>query len=371
MSAIVEVTTEICPIVIVGGGPAGLASGIRLCQLGYQPLIVDRPRKPAERKIGESLAPSAWAIIHKLGISHIVSESNHLACPGHRSSWGHDGLISKDFLFDPYGHGWHLDRIKFEKDLRREAEFAGCQFLDQSIQRLKHLDSGGWELWSESLNKPLQASFLIDATGRPSTVAHASGARKMREDQLVAWYGFLEPSSKPSKDATGLIEARPEGWWYSALLPDGCIVAAFLTDPDLLPAAGFQTSVAWEKWLDLSVYTKHQIRANGYRLIDNPQVAPAGSSILDSIHGPDWVACGDAAASYDPLSSHGIATALASAMDSAQAFHDLSCGNPLTVERYVNRVQKSFELYKKLRTEFYGQENRWPDSPFWKRRNSL
>ncbi len=360
---------ERLPIVIAGGGPAGLASGIRLCQLGYQPLILDRPRKPAERKIGESLAPSAWAIIHKLGISHLVSEPSHLACPGHRSSWGHDGLISKDFLFDPYGHGWHLDRIQFEKDLRKEAQIAGCQFLDQSIQRLKHLDSGGWEISSEALQNPLQASFLIDATGRPSTVAHAAGARRMREDQLVAWYGFLKPSSKPSKDATGLIEARPEGWWYSALLPDGCMVAAFLTDPDLLPATGFQTSAEWEKWLDLTVYTKHQIRANGYRLIDNPQVAPAGSSILDSIHGPDWVGCGDAAASYDPLSSHGIATALASAMDSAQAFHDLSCGNPLTMERYGNRVNKSFELYKKLRTEFYGQENRWPDSPFWKRRN--
>ena len=365
-----DTMTEPLAVVIVGGGPAGLSAGIRLCQLGYEPMIVDRPRPSADRKIGESLAPSAWAVIQKLGIGQIFTESPHLPCPGHQSSWGYDGqLISKDFLFDPYGHGWHLDRIQFEKDLRIHAESAGCRFLDQTVHRFKHSETGGWQFWVDDLPEPVQARFLIDATGRSSMIAHAAGARKQKEDQLVAWYGFLEPTSAAFKDARGLIEARPEGWWYSALLPDGCVAAVFLTDPDLLPVRELHSSGTWEDWLDKSDHTRRRIRDSGYRLKGSPKVAPAGSAILDTLHGNDWVACGDAAASYDPLSSHGIATGLATGLDAAQAFHDMSTALPQTMEQYRNRVHQSFELYKTLRNEFYRQEDRWPDLPFWQRRN--
>lgn len=370
MIMIREEMTRSAQVVIAGGGPAGLASAIRLCQLGYQPLIIDRPRQPADRKIGESLAPSAWAVIQRLGISHIVNDSRHLACPGHRSSWGLNGrLISKDFLFEPYGQGWHLDRIRFEIDLRNHAESLGCQFTDQPIHRLTASESGIWTLWLESLTTPLQAKFLIDATGRPSMIAHAAGARKQKVDQLVAWYGFLKPTSKPIRDATGLIEARPEGWWYSGLLPDGWLVIAFLTDPDLLPVKNLHSPEEWQNWLEQSVHTRQQVRESKYCLSGYPAVAPAGSAVLDTIYGPNWVACGDAAASYDPLSSHGIATAIASGFDAAEAIHDLSCGNSQPLENYSNRIKNSFKLYKTIRTEFYAQEDRWPDSAFWQRRN--
>lgn len=210
MTILGDAMTNPQPVVIVGGGPAGLSAGIRLCKLGYEPLIVDRPRQFADRKIGESLAPSAWAVIQNLGISQIVTESKHMACPGHRSSWGDNGrLISKDFLFDPYGHGWHLDRIQFEKDLREQTESAGCQFITKPVHQVIQSKTGGWELWLESLSTPIQARFLIDATGRPSMIGRAAGARKLKEDQLVAWYAFLEPTSEPIRDASGLIEASP------------------------------------------------------------------------------------------------------------------------------------------------------------------
>ena len=54
---------------IIGDGPAGLATAIMLARLGHQVLLLGRVEadKMAD-KIGESLAPAANAILQQLGV---------------------------------------------------------------------------------------------------------------------------------------------------------------------------------------------------------------------------------------------------------------------------------------------------------------
>ena len=47
-----------------------------------------------------------------------------------------------------------------------------------------------------------------------------------------------------------------------------------------------------------------------YRLVATPRLVTAESALLSPIAGEGWLAVGDAAASFDPLSSHGIGAAL-------------------------------------------------------------
>lgn len=362
-------TAEIQPVVIVGGGPAGLAAGITLARLGRRPIVIDLSRTGERRKIGESLAPAAWPVLQRLGVAHLVAEPRHLSSPGTLSCWGHEGLASQDFLFSPFGRGWHLDRVAFEQDLRAFARSVGCRFLDDTVREVQRTASGGWSVRLAQAGTAIDAGFLLLATGRSGFAAKAVGAVRHEHDRLVAWYAYANAGARASEDARAMVEAMPEGWWYSALLPGGDIVAAFMTDAEFFSDRP-KTVVEWRRLLAESTFTRERLAANDYGLANAPRFASAGSAILQPVAGPGWAACGDAAASFDPLSSHGIATALATGTDAAQACEALQFGDDAPMERYSDRVRRSFALYLDAKAQVYAQESRWPGARFWAARST-
>ena len=52
----------------------------------------------------------------------------------------------------------------------------------------------------------------------------------------------MPPCGPP--EATTLIESVPEGWWYSAHLPSGQHVLAFMSDPGIAPPASLPPHIA-------------------------------------------------------------------------------------------------------------------------------
>jgi flavin-dependent dehydrogenase len=92
---------------------------------------------------------------------------------------------------------------------------------------------------------------------------------------------------------------------------------------------------------------------------------PAPSYCLDRVGGDHWLAIGDAASAYDPITSHGICKALANGWLAAQVISGQS-----SQEGYTGSVQAAYRRYLAQRRHLYGLEQRWPDSPFWKRRHS-
>jgi flavin-dependent dehydrogenase len=76
-----------------------------------------------------------------------------------------------------------------------------------------------------------------------------------------------------------------------------------------------------------------------------------------------WVAVGDAASAYDPLSSLGICKALESGLRAGKAIAE---GR---LDEYEAWVRSSFEDYLRTREAYYAMEQRWPASPFWRARH--
>src|SRR5579864_1000303 len=56
-------------VVVVGGGPAGLAAAIALRMRGFEVLVADRARPPIDKPCGEGLMPDGVAALNRLGIS--------------------------------------------------------------------------------------------------------------------------------------------------------------------------------------------------------------------------------------------------------------------------------------------------------------
>ena len=94
----------------------------------------------------------------------------------------------------------------------------------------------------------------------------------------------------------------------------------------------------------------------------------ANTSILDRLTGPNWLAVGDAASTYDPLSSHGICKALESGCHAASAVIDAVNGSAHALEEYAGWVRQEFANYLAHYRHYYAQVTRWPRSPFWARR---
>ncbi|HEY6140117.1 MAG TPA: tryptophan 7-halogenase, partial [Thermoanaerobaculia bacterium] len=107
-------------VVIAGGGPAASSAAIALRRHGLTCAIVERGDSGGARA-GESLAPSVKPLLDALGLD--LERDGHLPCYGHRSTWGSDVPAETCFDFNPYGHGWHLDRARFEARL---ASLADC-----------------------------------------------------------------------------------------------------------------------------------------------------------------------------------------------------------------------------------------------------
>jgi len=79
---------------------------------------------------------------------------------------------------------------------------------------------------------------------------------------------------------------------------------------------------------------------------------------------------GDAASSYDPISSQGIHKALAEGLQVANVIIAYLGGDADRLQDYQSSVIASFDNYLQIRNYFYGLEIRWPDSAFWKRRQA-
>src|SRR3954453_14001940 len=112
-------------VAVIGGGPAGVSAARELARCGVATLLLERS-DGSGNPVGECLAPSANALLHRLGLYDALFASGALPSHGNRSSWGGDGaLLDRDFLREPLGHGWHLDRPRFNAILLDAAASAG------------------------------------------------------------------------------------------------------------------------------------------------------------------------------------------------------------------------------------------------------
>lgn len=355
---------------IIGGGPAGAATALALARRGYAAAIIERSNYHQPR-IGETLPPAVQPLLASLGVWEEFLAQKHSPSFSTRSAWGQADLYDNDFIFNPYGSGWHVDRACLDAGLAQWAEKAGAYVCRSSrvLSYARANDASSWqiELAHGERRRSLRARFLVDATGRASWLAGTQGSSRITYDHLVGITSFWSPSSPQSvNDNPTLIEAVEEGWWYSAVLPDSRLVLAYMTDADLYSKAQKRSNNYWQQQLQRTTHTKS--RAKRYQPVAGSFVMAANSSRLDRIAGDYWLAVGDAAVACDPLSGQGIYRALQSGIRSARAIDEHLAGRDQSSAQYAMEIGQGFEHYLIKRTDYYQRENRWPDAIFWQRR---
>jgi flavin-dependent dehydrogenase len=190
-------------------------------------------------------------------------------------------------------------------------------------------------------------------------LASRLGGKAEVADRLIGAVSFWENSEVAQWT---LIEAVANGWWYSVPLPGSGMVFAYMTDSDLW------MDRKWDALLQLAPLTFERA---GRRPIPPPsQIVSAASVIRRPVAGRDWMAIGDAACAFDPLSGQGVFKAIETGVRCGAVVARYFNGDLSALAEYETWVNETYQSYLVTRAQFYSSVVRWPESRFWQRRPS-
>ena len=359
-------------IAVIGGGPAGVATALSLLKnVDSSEFEVAIYHRPATKRwtVGETIPPAANPVLDELGVKHLLDTSAHIPCPGSISVWGDDKPTANDFLVDLDGPGYHLDREKFESDLLAAAEQAGVRIMPgHTLCKVNPL-AEGYELSfrCDAGEKTVSADFVVDATGQPAAFARRLPVARNVIDEVISIYSCMPiPVGIKLPDYT-LLEATPGGWWYLSKVPRDRLILSFTTDKDHIAGHGVNSTAGWRRAYAQTQWLSEMLPVESLAQAELSQMS-ASSAILTVCVGNRWLAVGDAACSYDSITSAGITRSLVQGKLAGEAIAEYFAAGEASLGRYQDAVFEQFNRYVGLRDYLYRREQRFDGEGFWDRR---
>jgi flavin-dependent dehydrogenase len=353
-------------VAIVGGGPGGSAAAmsLRAHAPSLSVILIEASNYDACR-LGETLPPPTRSILEQLDVWEAFWALSPREVFGTTSVWGQASPLDNDYIYMPANTGWHIDRTSFDRMLANQAENRGATLLRGISLRDVQQVVGDWRLTLSS-GAAISARFIVDATGGTATLARRFGAQFVSLDRLVGVARFFEGTRD---DSRLLVEAFEDGWWYTAGLPNGKRITGCITDADVAQRMKLGEPEEWLQRLAAAPAVAATMKQG--KPISPIIIRSTASRRLEPVATGRWLAVGDAASRFDPLSSQGITKALRSGIFASYAIGDwLTQGDDSGLLRYSRFVTEEFKSYSAVRTKYYCQEQRWPTSEFWRRRHN-
>jgi len=188
-------------------------------------------------------------------------------------------------------------------------------------------------------------------------------------DRLTAVVAVVREDCASAPAPAIVVEAVADGWWYTAPIPGARRVVVRFGDTDL----GVRGARDAARFVDALGRTRHVgPLVDGDAWSIPPTLHAAGSTRLTTPAGPGWLAVGDAAAAFDPLSAQGILTALLMGREAGRTVAAIIGGarEPEALASYVATYGEVVAQYRHELAAAYTAETRWADQPFWARRRA-
>jgi flavin-dependent dehydrogenase len=190
-------------LVIVGGGPAGLAAAVGARLAGLEVTVLERARPPLDKACGEGLMPDAVAHLRALGVE--IPPGASFPFRGIRYL---DGAITAEGVF-PRAAGLGVRRLALHQALVRRAEEVGVRLAWGTA--VQGLPPGPPYAGVETADGLFRARWIVAADGLRSRLRRASGLdgppaplRRFgvrRHFALAPWSDFVEVSWGPGCEA--------------------------------------------------------------------------------------------------------------------------------------------------------------------------
>ncbi|ATC94724.1 lysine-epsilon-oxidase maturase LodB [Pseudoalteromonas tunicata] len=361
-------------VLIVGAGPAGAACGISLRNHANKQVLIIDNSDLQQTRVGEHVTASIFEFMDYLNVADINQSSEFITENyGNTSYWGSQSANEHSSLFTAAGNTYQLQRSEFDTSLLYNfVAVGGNVLLDCADINFEQQADNTWVvhlLHSVRGSIQIRANFLVDGSGRNAHISKSLGLSRHKKDDLMGVGCFLNVSGLALTQEQ-LIETTENGWWYCAALPNEKAVVTFFTDMDIIKELKLNKPDYWNFELAKTKHVKKRI-SGSQSVSDKLWLRNASSQLSEGTPLKNFVAIGDAAASFDPISSMGLGFAISSACFAAKAIHASiieKTQKPLLV--YQDDVVNNFKQYCQIHKQVYQQETRWNNSDFWQRRSA-
>lgn len=351
-------------IIIVGSGIAGMVLSVLLTQKGVEHIVLSREGRVADLALAETLPPSALPLLQKMGVLELFERTAIQKTYGYHSVWGRPVVADNNFfLHRPYQYGLKIDKAAIIGELGQQQKMRLRYYSKE--WRLQCSDAGIVATWEHNGQAATATGkIIVDATGRKRAVLNKLGIGTTDYDGLTAFSCHIPYIKHPKLVHSVVVEAFEEGWGIASRLDEATNVMTLFTHlrNPVLPLLKHVGN--WRGVLSATTYLKEllpettDVRVKGSK---------ANSSKAQCIAGKNWLAVGDAAISFDPLSSHGVTNALYTVAQATTAItQHLQHGAEDALDDYGKTLSDIFAQYLQTKDHIYQTERRWPKSNFWK-----
>ncbi|MFN0242428.1 MAG: NAD(P)/FAD-dependent oxidoreductase [Planctomycetota bacterium] len=302
-------------VVIVGGGPAGSSTALRLARAGFSVALVDRARFPRSKPCGEFMSPECLPHLRELDVFDEVERlgarrvsSMELHAHG-RQAAGRFVPIGRARPPQPYG--WAVRRDRLDHVLLRAAARAGAVVHESTrFDRLQRAPDGAVTgivvRDSAGETRALRARWTIAADGVRSRVARELGVR--REIPWLRKLAFTTHFAGVPWGDGAQVHFGARDYWVCAPVDGGLLSVNWVLDQCAVNDAHARPDEQFARGLASMPELEAEL-ACGRRVERIRGVGPLAFRTTRKVFGGAALV-GDAAGYVDPLTGEGIFFAL-------------------------------------------------------------
>lgn len=300
-------------VLVLGGGPAGLAAGIALRQRGVDVTVVDALIPAIDKACGEGLMPGALAALERLGVSLDASDG----VPFHGIRFCDEKRSTEARFLEVHGLG--IRRLRLHARLVEQAEACGVTLLWNTHCQLlgpKRALLDGAEI---------SFHYLVGADGQSSAVRKWAGMTACRKESLR--YGLRQHFRLAPWGDLVEVHWAESGQAYITPVADDCVCIAFV-GRDHYRNIG--------EWLEEFPALKQRIA--GAPMVSTPRGAVSATRVLREVQRGTVALIGDASGSVDAVTGEGMASCFLQAETLADAIAARDLGAYSQVHRKIGQT---------------------------------
>jgi 2-polyprenyl-6-methoxyphenol hydroxylase-like FAD-dependent oxidoreductase len=319
---------NIAPVVIVGGGPVGMALAVDLGLRGVRSVVVERYLEPQPIPKGQNLTQRTMEHFYFWGIEDELRSSRTIP-----REYGIGGITSYGTLLSGYSYNWlqrELVRPFYFTDNERLPQYATEAVLRRRASEISNVETYfGWTCETieqrdrgaivEIANRggsrmTLEAEYVIGCDGSRSIVRECSGITQTISDHDRLMVLLVFRSAKLHQ----LLERFPGKSFYSVLHPDLEGYWKFFGRVDLGGRWFFHAPVPANTTRDNYDFKKLLFEATGAEFdveIQHIGFWELRFAVADSYRAERVFVAGDAAHSHPPYGGYGINTGFEDAVN--------------------------------------------------------